>query len=133
VPGQEVTIDDVQTVAVLIVDDQPPFRSVARTVVGLAPGFEVVAEAESGEEAVELAAATEPAVVLMDINLPGIDGIEATRRITAARPSTVVLLLSTYDAGSLPADASHCGAAGYVHKEDFSPAVLRRSWDDARS
>lgn len=128
---KEVIISEVQTVPVLIVDDQPPFRAVARTVVGLAPGFEVVAEAESGEQAVEQAAAARPAVVLMDINLPGINGIEATRRIMAEAPSTVVILLSTYDVGSLPADAADCGAARYVHKEDFSPGVLREVWDEA--
>lgn len=118
-------------VTVLIVDDQAPFRAVARTVVDLAAGFAVVAEAESGEEAVDLAAAERPALVLMDINLPGIDGIEATRRILAAQPSTVVVLLSTYRAADLPDEAAGCGASRYVHKEDFGPAVLREVWDDA--
>jgi DNA-binding NarL/FixJ family response regulator len=132
VPGPEATINELQTIPVLIVDDQPPFRAVARTVVGLAPGFEVVAEAESGEAAVESAAATRPGLVLMDINLPDINGIEATRRITAANPATVVVLLSTYDADSVPADAASCGAARYVHKEDLSPAVLREVWDERR-
>jgi DNA-binding NarL/FixJ family response regulator len=132
VPGPEATINELQTIPVLIVDDQPPFRAVARTVVGLAPGFEVVAEAESGEAAVESAAATRPGLVLMDINLPDINGIEATRRITAANPATVVVLLSTYDADSVPADAATCGAARYVHKEDLSPAVLREVWDERR-
>ena len=112
-------------VGVLIVDDQAPFRAVARTVVQLAAGFEVVGEAASGEEAVELAAALHPKVVLMDINLPGINGIEATRRIVAADPDAVVIMLSTYRADDLPADAGECGAARYVHKEDFGPAVLR--------
>ena len=128
-PRPEVTIDDVQTIGVLIVDDKPTFRAVARTVVGLAPGFEVVAEAETGEGAVEAATAAGPGLVLMDINLPGINGIEATRRITEARPGTVVILMSTYDADALPADADSCGAADYVHKEDLSPAVLRRVCD----
>lgn len=131
VPCKEAIIDDVQTISVLIVDDQPPFRAVARTVVGLAPGFEVVAEAESGEDAVEQASSTRPAMVLMDINLPGINGIEATRRIVDQHPETVVILLSSYDAESLPADAATCGAARYIHKEDFSPSVLRETWDDA--
>jgi DNA-binding NarL/FixJ family response regulator len=126
--GQEVTIDDVDTVTVLIVDDQPPFRAVARTVVGIASGFEVVAEAASGEEAVDRANEVRPSLVLMDINLPGISGIEATRRIVAAAPGTVVILLSTYDAQSLPADAADCGAARYVNKEDFSPRVLTDVW-----
>ncbi|HEX9258985.1 MAG TPA: response regulator transcription factor [Acidimicrobiales bacterium] len=116
---------------VLIVDDQLPFRSVARTVVGVTKGFEVVGEAVSGEDAVEKADVIGPDVVLMDINLPGINGIEATRRITSAQPGTLVLLLSTYAAEDLPADAADCGAAGYVHKEDFGPAVLKRAWADA--
>jgi DNA-binding NarL/FixJ family response regulator len=109
---------------VLIVDDQAPFRRAARAVVGATPGFEVVGEAESGEEAVDLAADLAPAMVLMDINLPGINGIEATRRITAARPEVVTVLLSTYREEDLPADAGDCGAAAYVHKEEFGPTVL---------
>lgn len=129
-PCKEETIDEVQTVSVLIVDDQPPFRAVARTVVDLAPGFAVTAEAESGEDAVRIAAETAPALVLMDINLPGMNGIEATQRIVDAAPDTVVLLLSTYDTDSLPAGADTCGAARYVHKEDFSPSVLRDAWDE---
>jgi DNA-binding NarL/FixJ family response regulator len=117
-------------VPVLIVDDQAPFRSVARTVVGLAPGFAVVAEAASGEEAVELAAEHHPGLILMDINLPGISGIEATQQIVGADGSTTVILLSTYTQADLPADARSCGAAAYVHKEDVSPALLRRLWDE---
>lgn len=126
-------IRDNDDIGVLIVDDQPPFRSVARTVVALAPGFAVAGEAESGEESVVSAAALDARLVLMDINLPGINGIEATRRIVAARPDTVVILLSTYTEADLPADARTCGAARYVHKEDLSPAVIREIWDAAVS
>lgn len=115
-------------VPVLIVDDQAPFRRAARAVVTATPGFEVVGEAESGEEAVEMADALGPRLVLMDINLPGINGIEATRRITSAHPEAVVMLLSTYQAGDLPADADSCGAAAYVHKEDFGPALVQDIW-----
>jgi DNA-binding NarL/FixJ family response regulator len=113
---------------VLIVDDQAPFRRAARAVVAATPGFDVAGEAESGEEAVELADALDPGLVLMDINLPGINGIEATRRIRAAHPGAVVMLLSTYQAGDLPADAESCGAAAYVHKEQFGPNVVREVW-----
>ena len=109
---------------VLVVDDQPPFRSVARTLVGMTPGLRVAAEAESGEEAVELATQLAPSVVLMDINLPGISGFEATRRITAALPGTTVVLLSTYAADDLPESPSSCGAVGYLRKEDLTPAAL---------
>jgi two-component system, NarL family, invasion response regulator UvrY len=119
---------DPSSVAVLIVDDQAPFRAAARTVISVTPGFEVAAEADSGEAAVDLAASAPPDLVLMDINLPGMNGIEATRRILAAAPGTVVLLLSTYDASDLPADAASCGATAYVHKEDFSPDELIEIW-----
>lgn len=112
-------------VDVLIVDDQPPFRSVARTVVGLVGGWTVTAEAETGEDAVRLAAVTRPGVVLMDITLPGISGIEATRLLLAAAPATTVVLMSTYAAADLPADAADCGAVAYLHKEDLTPAALR--------
>ena len=117
-------------VSVLIVDDQAPFRAVARTVIQLVAGFSVVGEAASGEEAVEMAAVLHPALVLMDINLPGINGIEATRQIVASAPDTVVIMLSTYKADDLPSDAADCGAARYVHKEDFGPGILREIWTD---
>jgi two-component system, NarL family, invasion response regulator UvrY len=120
-------------VSVLIVDDQLPFRVAARSVVRATPGFDVAGEAGSGEEAVEQAHALAPALVLMDINMAGMGGIEATRRITAALPTTRVILLSTYDADDLPGDARSCGAIAYVHKEDFGPEELIRVWpgDDA--
>ncbi len=114
-----------RAIEVLIVDDQPPFRAVARTLVSLLQGWHVIGEAASGEEAVEAVSRAQPSVVLMDINLPGISGIEATRRIVAGFPSVRVVLLSTYQADDLPADALSCGAVAYVRKEDLSPKVLR--------
>jgi two-component system, NarL family, invasion response regulator UvrY len=117
-----------ETVGVMIVDDQAPFRRAARAVIGATPGFEVVAEAETGEDAVALAAEHHPKLVLMDINMPGINGIEATSRITRAHPGTVVLLVSTYRAEDLPSDARSCGAADYVNKEDLGPDVVTDAW-----
>ena len=117
-----------QAVAVLIVDDQAPFRRAAAAVVRVTGGFEVVGEAGSGEEAVELSAALAPQLVLMDINMGGISGIEATRRITSASPEVIVVLLSTYQADDLPADAATSGAAAYVNKEEFGPQVLHDVW-----
>ena len=119
---------DTQPVSVLIVDDQIFFRRAAATVVRVTPGFELVGEAESGEEAVELATSLHPSMVLMDINMPGINGIEATRRITADLPGTVVVLLSTYQVEDLPADAHSSGMAAYVNKDEFGPHVLTNVW-----
>ena len=115
----------------LIVDDQLPFRAVARTVIGLTGGFSVSGEAETGEDAMDQVDHTRPDLVLMDIDLPGINGIEATRRIRAEHPETRVILLSTYSEDDLPADARDCGAIAYVHKEDFGPALVRDLWDRA--
>jgi DNA-binding NarL/FixJ family response regulator len=130
VRAEEAVIEGTDTVGVLIVDDQAPFRDVARTVVALSPGFDVVAEAASGEEAIAAADDRHPNLVLMDINLPGINGLEATRRIVDDHPETIVILLSTYTRDDLPEDARACGAVRYVHKEDFSPLILRETWDE---
>lgn len=119
-----------QVVRVLVVDDQAPFRVAAKAVVRATPGFEVVGEAKSGEEAVEVASDVSPQLVLMDINMEGIGGIEATRQITEQHPEIRVVLLSTYDAEDLPDDARHCGAAAYVHKEEFGPDMLENVWSD---
>ena len=111
-------------VRVLIVDDQAPFRRAARAVVDATSGFELVAEAASGEEAVDLTAALEPDLVLIDINMPGIGGIEALRRIAARRNVVVTVLLSTYREEHLPEAVRSCGAAAYIHKEDFGSRAL---------
>jgi two-component system, NarL family, invasion response regulator UvrY len=121
-----------KTISVLIVDDQHPFRDVARTVIGMTDGFAVAGEAESGEAAVEMAGAKHPDLVLMDINLPGINGIEACRRIKAEHAATTVILLSTYSEADLPADARDCGAIEYVHKEDFGPSLVLDVWERSR-
>lgn len=113
---------------VLVVDDQAPFRAAAKTVVAMTAGFAVVGEARSGEEAVTQVDDLAPDLVLMDINMDGMSGIEATRRITAAHPEVRVILLSTYDEEDLPADARSCGALAYVHKELFGPDVLEEAW-----
>ena len=116
---------------VLVVDDQAPFRSIASQLVSMTPGVAVTGEAASGEEAVRLAAELLPQVVLMDINLPGINGIEATRRIVDALPGTIVILVSTYTAEDLPTGAGTCGARRYVRKEDFDPLILLEALDPA--
>jgi DNA-binding NarL/FixJ family response regulator len=119
------------TVRVLLVDDQERFRQVARTVVDRVPSFVLVGEATGGEEAVALSVELSPDLVLMDIHLPVVDGIEATRRIVAAQAATVVVLLSSYDRDDLPSGAMASGARAYLHKEELSPDALRQIWDEA--
>jgi two-component system invasion response regulator UvrY len=116
------------SVTVLVVDDQAPFRIAAKTAVQVTRGFDVVGEARSGEDALEQVAALHPQLVLMDINMEGMGGIEATRRITLEYPDARVILLSTYDVDDLPADARTSGAIAYIHKERFGPAVLESTW-----
>lgn len=116
-------------VHVLLVDDQAPFRAAERAVLSRLPGFSLVAEAASGEEAVELAETLAPDLVLMDINMGAVDGIEATRRIVAGRPGTKVILVSTYTLDELPATARTSGAVGYVNKDELSPRAIRRIWE----
>lgn len=113
---------------VLVVDDQAPFRRAAQAVLMMTDGFDTIGESESGEDAVEAAGRLHPDLILMDINLGGINGIEATRQIMAANPDIFVVLLSTYNADDLPADARDSGAIAYVHKEEFAPNLLEDIW-----
>jgi len=115
--------------SVLVVDDQAPFRSAARAVLRRLDGFEFAGEASSGPEAIELVDRLRPALVLMDINMPEMSGIEATRQITAAHPEVVVILCSTYDAADLPPAAAVSGAAAYVNKERLSSGTILRLWE----
>ncbi|MBL7500696.1 response regulator transcription factor [Frankia sp. CNm7] len=115
-------------VSVLVVDDQRPFRLAARAVVRRAPGFVLAGEAESGEAGVAAAETLRPDLVLMDVNLPGIDGVAAGSRIRDFDPSTVVVLVSTYGETDLPAMVAQSGM-DYLHKADLAPGVLRDLWE----
>lgn len=118
---------------VIVVDDQAPFRSAAKAVLRRLGEFELVGEASSGGEAVHLADDLQPALILMDINMPEMGGIEATRQIVSAHPDVVVFLCSTYDVEDLPPDAANSGARAYVNKERLSADLLRRLWEDRDS
>ena len=97
-------------------------------VVELTEGFEVAGEADTGEAAVEAARDIRPDLVLMDVNLPGIDGPEATRRILSESPDVVVFLVSTYDPAEYGSKAAESGAAAYIPKSTFGPDALEEAW-----
>ncbi len=119
---------DVTAVRVLLVDDQETYLRAMTAVVQETPGFEVVGRATSGEEAVDLAERLRPDLVLLDVNLPGIDGLETTRRLRTLQPAVVVLLLSTYDDEAGESFVAESGAAGYVTKAAFGPDRLAAAW-----
>ncbi|MFF4806404.1 response regulator [Streptomyces sp. NPDC001351] len=102
---------------VLIVDDQPLQRFGFRMLLESSPGTEVVGEAEHGGEAVRLAAELRPDVILMDVRMPGMDGIEATRRIVASGGRSRVLVLTTFDLDEYAHSALRAGASGFLLKD----------------
>ena len=136
------------TIRVLAVDDQSMVRAGFRMLLADEADIEVVAEASNGKEAVEKAARFDPTVVLMDIRMPELDGLEATRRILAADPEARVLVLTTFDLDEYVYEALRAGASGFVLKDDppeqliaavrtvasgdalLSPAITKRVIDE---
>ena len=115
-------------VRVLIVDDQLPFREASRMVVELTDGFEVVGEAENGEDGVQLATDLRPDLVLMDVQMPGIDGLEATRRIVQLDDPPHVLVMSTHESGNYHEPALAAGAVAFLPKSSFGMDELEEVW-----
>ncbi len=111
------------TIRVLLADDQELLRLGFRMILAQEPGIEVVGEAGNGEEAIALVGRCDPDVVLMDIRMPVVDGIEATRQIVAANPAVRVLVLTTFDLDAYAFDALRAGASGFLLK-DVPPAEL---------
>jgi len=110
-------------IRILLVDDQSLFREGLRAVLSVQPDFEIVGEAADGLEAVELADELEPHVILMDLRMPRLGGVEATRRIRVAQVPPQVIVLTTFDDDEEVFDALRAGAAGYLLK-DVSPEKL---------
>ena len=110
---------------VLLADDHPVFRKGLRALLTSLPGATIVGEAADGEQAVRLAAQHQPDIVVMDINMPGVNGIEAARRIVAARPGTAVLVLTMFDDDDSVFAAMRAGARGYLVKGSDTDDVVR--------
>src|SRR5438034_4836294 len=120
------------SVRVLIVDDQAPFRDAARAVVEATDGFEVIGESSTGEASVDATQQLKPDRVLMGVNLPGINGLDATRRILRdSNGVVVVLLLSTYEEDEYALKGAECGASAYIAKSRFDPDRLTAAWATA--
>ena len=122
-------MDDVR---VITVDDQALFRRVAREVVDATPGFQMVGEAACGSEALDAVERLAPDLVLLDVRMPGMDGIEVAGRLAATHPDTRVVLVSIDDPVDLPSIALRPSAVPLVRKQDFGPRLLRRLWGDAQ-
>jgi DNA-binding NarL/FixJ family response regulator len=112
----------------VVVDDQVVFRQVAHEVIDATPDFELLGEASSGPHALLAVKQLEPDLVLVDVRMPGMDGIETAARLHAEHPDTVVVLITVEQAPNLPGGVSSCGAAVLVRKQDFGPRLLRRVW-----
>jgi DNA-binding NarL/FixJ family response regulator len=116
------------SVSVVTVDDQAVFRGVACDVIKATAGFEAVGEADCGETALALVEELRPQLVLLDVRMPGMDGIETALSIKSAHPSTVVVLISIDDSANLPAAVMESRADALVRKQDFGPGMLRGLW-----
>jgi two-component system, NarL family, invasion response regulator UvrY len=121
-PGMAAATQD--RVGVLAVDDQRIFLDVARDVVAATPGFHWVGGATSGEEALDAVSELAPELVLLDVRMPGMDGIETAQRIRERHPDVVVVLISVDESPAIESS----GAAALVRKREFGPAMLRRLW-----
>jgi DNA-binding NarL/FixJ family response regulator len=116
----------VASVRVVIVDDSAAFLEAAIEVVVATPGFEIVGASSSAEQGLELVTSTRPDLVLMDVRMPGLGGIETAHRIRAERPQTTVVLI-TADSGS----SSDHGPFTVLSKRTLSPARLAEAWSSA--
>ena len=115
-------------VRVMTVDDQPVFRAIARELVDAVGGFDPVLEAASGPEALEAAERLHPQLVLVDVNMPGMDGIETSRRLVERDASTVVVLITSGECSDVSRAARKSGAVALLAKHNLNPSVLRGIW-----
>ena len=118
---------DDAAVGVVTVDDQAVFRAAAREIIDATPGFRALGEAATGSDGVRLVCDVDPELVLVDVRMPGMDGIETARIVTKENPRSVVVLISIDDS-SVPSAAASSGAVALVRKQDFNRAMLADLW-----
>jgi DNA-binding NarL/FixJ family response regulator len=118
----------VEQVRVLIVDDQLPFRRAAAAVVDLTDPFVVVGMAESAEDCLAVISDLRPDLVLMDLALPGMNGLEAAHELSALPKPPVVVLVSTHEEEEFGGSVRACGAVDYIPKSSFGPEPLQAAW-----
>ena len=116
-------MSEASRIRILLVDDQALFREGLRTLLAVQPDFAVVGEAANGEEALRLAARLHPHVALMDLRMPVLDGVAATRRLHAAQPDCRVIVLTTFDDDEDVFEGQRAGAVGYLLKDVTSPTL----------
>ncbi|MCP4425381.1 MAG: response regulator transcription factor [Chloroflexi bacterium] len=112
------------TIRVLLVDDQALFREGLHTLLSVRDDIEIVGEADNGEEAIQIAAQTNPDVILMDLRMPVLDGVAATRRLTQIQPDSRVIVLTTFDDDEHIFDGLRAGAVGYLLKDVSSQKLV---------
>jgi DNA-binding NarL/FixJ family response regulator len=115
-------------VTVLTVDDQPVLLHALRELLAATEGFQQIAEAFSGAQALRLAADLRPDLVLVDVRMPGMDGIETARRLRRLDAEAVVILVSLEEIADLPSSLASSGAAAHIRKQDLSPHALQQLW-----
>ena len=123
----DLAVNESRPVGVLIVDDQPTFRKALRDLVAATPGLTLAGEADSGEAALEAVESLAPRMIIMDKRMPGIGGLEATRRIVDRHPGVVVLLVSVEVPDLQLMEGS--GAVAFLRKQRLSPRALSAVWE----
>ena len=130
--GEEPTPVDDRRATVLAVDDHSPFLALLHALIGATRGLEVAGTADSGERALELAEELKPDMIVMDVRMPGLSGIEAARRIKGGCTPTVMVLISTTHPNELPAELDGRVADAVLWKSELQPKRLDEIWQRCR-